>query len=136
MTSDSCNCILVVDDLPENRRLYSLILRESGCDVVEAASGEAALAVCESREYAMILLDVHMPGLDGYETARRIRTIPCCALTPIVFISAVYQSDADRYKGYGEGAVDYLLAPVVPAVLRAKARTFEEIFRRRWRAPS
>jgi signal transduction histidine kinase len=131
MDTDTCNCILVVDDTPENRRLYALILRDAGCEVMEASSGEEALAVCRDREYAMILMDVHLPGIDGFEAARRIRAFDCCASTPIVFISAVYQSDNDRYKGYGEGAVDYLLAPVVPEVLRAKAKVFEEIFHRR-----
>ncbi len=134
MDSDFHNCILVVDDTPENRRLYSLILGEGDCEVTTAASGEEALAVCESHEFAMILMDVHMPGIDGFEAARRIRAMPCCAATPIVFISAVYTSDNDRYKGYGEGAVDYLLAPVVPDVLRAKARVFIEIQRRRHEA--
>lgn len=131
MNSEASNSILVVDDLPENRRLYSLILREAGCNVIEAASGEEALEVCKQREYSMILMDVHLPGLDGFETARRIREFPCCGTTPIVFVSAVYTSDRDRYKGYGEGAVDYLLAPVVPEVLRAKAKVFEEIYWRR-----
>ncbi|MBI4989958.1 MAG: response regulator [Rhodocyclales bacterium] len=123
--------ILVVDDTPENRHLFAHILRETGCEVVEAASGEEALRVSEAREYAMILMDVHMPGMDGFEAARRIRAFPCCAITPIVFVSAVYTSDSDRYKGYGEGAVDYLLSPVVPEILRAKARAFIEIFQRR-----
>lgn len=132
--TDSRNSILIVDDLPENRRLYSLILREAGCTVVEAASGEEALEICRAREYSMILMDVHMRGMDGFETARRIREFECCTSTPIVFISAVYTSDSDRYMGYGEGAVDYLLAPVVPEVLRAKARVFEEIFQRRRQA--
>ena len=131
MNADACSCILVVDDSPENRRLYSLILNEAGHSVTTAASGEEALRVCKGYEYAMILLDVQMPGIDGFETAQRIREFDCCAITPIVFISAVYQSDGDLYKGYGEGAVDYILAPVVPAVLRAKAKAFEEIFHRR-----
>ena len=125
------NCILVVDDHAENRRLYSLILSETGCETVEAASGEEAVGVCETREYAMILMDVHMPGLDGFEAARRIRAFPCCTATPIVFVSAVYTGDRDAFKGYGEGAVDYLVSPVVPDVLRAKARVFVEIFHRR-----
>lgn len=131
MNHEETNSILVVDDLPENRRLYSAILRDAGCEVVEAASGEEALVVCKGREYSMILMDVHMPGIDGFEAARRIREFPCCGMTPIVFVSAVYTSDSDRYKAYGEGAVDYLLAPVVPQMLRAKARVFEEIYLRR-----
>jgi signal transduction histidine kinase len=134
MNHEETNSILVVDDLAENRRLYSLILRDAGCAVVEAASGEEALDVCKGREYSMILMDVHMPGIDGFETARRIREFECCGLTPIVFVSAVYTSDSDRYKAYGEGAVDYLLTPVVPEVLRAKARVFEEIYLRRKQA--
>jgi two-component system sensor histidine kinase/response regulator len=123
--------ILVVDDTPENRRLYSLILRDAGCEVVEAASGEEALKVCETREYAMILMDVHMPGMDGFEAARRIRAFPCCATTPIVFVSAVNTTELDVFQGYGEGAVDYMLSPVVPEILRAKAKGFIEIFQRR-----
>lgn len=131
MSTTPSYCVLVVDDTPENRRLYSLILRETGCEVVEAASGEEALKVCETREYAMILMDVHMSGLDGFETARRIRAFPCCATTPIVFVSAVYTTERDVFRGYGEGAIDYLLSPVVPEILRAKARGFIDIHHRR-----
>ena len=131
MNPPPCNCVLVVDDTPENRRLFSLILRETGCETVEAASGEEALALCASREYSMILMDVHLPGLDGFETARRIRAFDCCQTTPIVFVSAVYTAERDVFQGYGEGAVDYLLSPVVPEILRAKARVFVEIRHRR-----
>lgn len=131
MDTTPCHCVLVVDDTPENRRLFSLILRDAGCETVEAASGEEALAICESREFAMILMDVHMPGLDGFEAARRIRAFPCCAVTPIVFVSAVYTAERDVFQGYGEGAIDYLLSPVVPEILRAKAKGFVEIHQRR-----
>lgn len=123
--------VLVVDDSPENRRLFSLILRDAACEVVEAASGTEALEVCEAREYAMILMDVHLPGMDGFETARRIRSLPSCAATPIVFVSAVHTAERDVFKGYGEGAIDYLLSPVAPEILRAKARGFVELFHRR-----
>lgn len=126
--------ILVVDDTPENRRLFSLILRETGCETVGAASGAEALEKCGQRDYAMILMDVHLPGLDGFETARRIRAQSCCSGTPIVFVSAVYTEDRDVYHGYGEGAIDYMLSPVVPEILRAKARAFIEIYRRRHEA--
>lgn len=131
MTPTPCNVVLVVDDTPENRRLYALILREAGCVTVEAASGEEALGLCAQHEYAMILMDVHMPALDGFEAARRIRAGSRGKGTPIVFVSAVYTADRDIYQGYGEGAIDYLLAPVVPAILRAKARAFVEICNRR-----
>ncbi len=131
MSQSPCNRVLVVDDTPENRRLYSLILREAGCTTVSAASGEEALKVCATQEYAMILMDVHMPGLDGFETARRIRSTECCATTPIVFVSAVFTAESDIFHGYSQGAVDYLLSPVVPEVLRAKARAFVEMCQRR-----
>lgn len=123
--------VLVVDDTPENRRLYGLILSDLGAEVVEAASGEVALTLCQDQEYAMILLDVHLGGINGFETARQIRAIACCAYTPIVFVSAVHTLDSDAFAGYGAGAVDYLVAPVAPDILRAKARVFIDLLRLR-----
>lgn len=133
MNSDSSQVmrVLVVDDTVENRRLYGVILRDLGAEVYEADSGEAALTRCAGQEYAMILLDVHLPGLTGFETARRIRELACCAYTPIIFVSAVYTRDADAFAGYGMGAVDYLIAPVVPEILRAKTRVFIDLLRTR-----
>lgn len=127
--------ILIVDDMPENRRLYRAILGELGCAIEESGSGEEALALCQrwndtgEASCAMIILDVHMSGIDGIETARRLRALPCFAHTPIVFISAVYQREADAYLGYDAGAVDYILSPVVPEILRAKARVFIDLHR-------
>lgn len=130
-TSNADIRILVVDDTAENRRLYGAILRDLGAEVFEAASGEEALTLGAAREYAMILLDVHLTGLSGFETARKIRENPCCAHTPIVFVSAVYTTSADAFAGYGSGAVDYIVAPIVPEILRAKARVFIDLLRMR-----
>lgn len=129
--------ILTVDDVPGNRRLYRAILDELGCSLAEAGSGEEAVALCrrwhdEGRlDCAMILLDVHLPGMNGFETARQIRAVPGFAHAPIVFVSAVYQREADAYLGYDVGAADYLVAPVVPQILRAKARVFMNLHRLR-----
>jgi signal transduction histidine kinase len=123
--------ILVVDDTPANRRLYTTILQDLDAEVLGAGSGAEALALAGSREFAMILLDVHLPDGSGFELAHRLRALPACASTPIVFVSAIYTRDEDSFRGYSQGAVDYLLAPVVPAILRAKAAVFIELLRSR-----
>jgi two-component system sensor histidine kinase/response regulator len=116
--------ILVVDDTAGNRRLYATILREIGAYPMLAASGAEALEMIADCSFAMILLDVHLPDINGFELAHRIRNHGGCREVPIVFVSAVYTRDSDAFRGYALGAVDYLLAPVVPDILRAKAQVF------------
>ena len=120
--------ILVVDDRPDKLLALGSVLEELDQDIVTAASGEEALKQVLQRDFAVILLDVNMPGLDGLETARLIRGRRKSAHTPIIFITADFQDDAHQKRGYALGAVDYIGSPVVPEVLRAKVRVFVELF--------
>ncbi|HWI82739.1 response regulator [Ramlibacter sp.] len=120
--------ILVVDDLPEKHVVFRSILDELGQNIVSARSGQEALRYILEMEFAVILLDVHMPDIDGLETAGLIRQYKKSAQTPIVFITA-YVDDVQAKRGYALGAVDYIPSPVVPEVLRSKIRVFVELFR-------
>ncbi|HVF63821.1 MAG TPA: response regulator [Casimicrobiaceae bacterium] len=120
--------ILVVDDRPDKLLALSSVLEELGQDIVTAASGEEALKHVLAQEFAVILLDVNMPGLDGLETAALIRKRRKSAHTPIIFITSDFGDDAHSRRGYSLGAVDYIASPVVPEILRAKVRVFVELF--------
>jgi len=122
--------ILIVDDLPQNLLALEGILEPLGVKVVRARSGEEALRRLLDREFALILLDVQMPGLNGLETAELIKKRERSAHIPIIFITAISREAAWVFKGYGEGAVDYLLKPVDPDIVRAKASVFVELFKR------
>ncbi|MEJ8835843.1 hybrid sensor histidine kinase/response regulator [Ramlibacter sp. AN1133] len=125
--SDKVN-ILVVDDLPEKHVVFSTILEELDQNIVNARSGQEALKYILEMEFAVILLDVNMPDIDGLETASLIRQYKKSAQTPIVFITA-YVDELQARRGYALGAVDYIPSPVVPEVLRSKVRVFVELFR-------
>jgi signal transduction histidine kinase/DNA-binding response OmpR family regulator len=120
--------ILVVDDLPEKHVVFRSILEELGQNIVSARSGQEALRFILEQEFAVILLDVNMPDIDGLETAGLIRQYKKSAQTPIVFITA-YVDELQAKRGYALGAVDYIPSPVVPEVLRSKVRVFVELFR-------
>jgi len=120
--------ILVVDDLPEKHVVFRTILDELGQNIVSARSGKEALAYILEMEFAVILLDVNMPDIDGLETAGLIRQYKKSAQTPIVFITA-YVDEVQAKRGYALGAVDYISSPVVPEVLRSKIRVFVELYR-------
>jgi signal transduction histidine kinase/DNA-binding response OmpR family regulator len=120
--------ILVVDDLPEKHVVLRTILEDLGLDIVSASSGKEALARVLEQEFAVILLDVNMPDIDGLETAGLIRQYRKSAQTPIVFITA-YVDEVQASRGYALGAVDYIPSPVVPDVLRSKVRVFVELYR-------
>jgi signal transduction histidine kinase len=120
--------ILVVDDLPEKHVVFRTILDELGQNVVSARSGQEALRCILEMEFAVVLLDVNMPDIDGLETAGLIRQYKKSSQTPIVFITA-YVDEAQAKRGYALGAVDYIPSPVVPEVLRSKVRVFVELFR-------
>src|SRR5438067_936136 len=112
--------ILLVDDQPGKLLSFQTILAELGEEVVSARSGREALQSLLKQEFALILLDVVMPEMDGFETAAMIRERPRLKDTPIIFITAYSASDLDRLKGYQLGAVDFVFAPIVPEILRAK----------------
>jgi len=128
MTADSKVNILVVDDLPEKRLVMESILAELDENVILARSGEEALLQVLRHDFAVILLDVNMPSLDGYETAALIRKRRRSAHTPIIFITG-YADELHKAQGYSLGAVDYVLSPVNPDMLRTKVRVFVELFR-------
>src|SRR6202051_4508035 len=122
--------ILLVDDQPAKLLAYEVILKELGENLVVAASGREALEFLLKNEVAVILVDVCMPELDGFELAAMIREHPRFQKTAMIFISAIQVSDIDRLRGYEMGAVDYVPVPVIPEVLRAKIRVFAELYRK------
>lgn len=128
MPTDEPVKILVVDDLSEKLLVYRTVLEEPGVEVVCAQSGAEALMHLLSEEFAVILLDVNMPGMDGFETAALIRSRRRCAHTPIIFVTA-HTDELHTLRGYSYGAVDYMLSPIVPQILRTKVRVFLELFR-------
>jgi signal transduction histidine kinase len=121
--------ILIVDDDSTKRFAIKTILAPLGENVVEASSGADALRQLLRQEFAVILLDVRMPVMDGFETAQLIRQRPRSELTPIIFVTALGQAETDMGRGYDLGAVDFVFAPVVPAILRAKVAVFVELYR-------
>jgi PAS domain S-box-containing protein len=122
--------ILLVDDQPAKLLAYEVILKELGENLVAVASGREALEYLLKNEVAVILLDVCMPELDGFELAAMIREHPRFQKTAMIFISAIQVSDIDRLRGYEMGAVDYVPVPVIPEVLRAKIKVFAELYRK------
>src|SRR6516162_9009665 len=121
--------ILVVDDLPEKLMVYEAILQRLGQNLVTARSGREALRHLLEREFAVILLDVNMPDMDGFETAAMIRSHRQTAHTPIIFITA-FGDEMNSAQGYSLGAVDYILSPVVPDVLCAKVGVFVDLYKK------
>jgi len=122
--------ILMVDDQPGKLLTYEVILGELGENLVKATSAKDALEKLLKTDVAVVLMDVSMPEIDGFELANMIRQHPRFQKTAIIFISAVHLTDLDRLKGYQHGAVDYLSVPIVPEVLRAKVRVFAELHRK------
>ncbi|HKP01975.1 MAG TPA: response regulator [Chthoniobacterales bacterium] len=122
--------ILIVDDRPDKMLAYETILAELNENIVCARSGKEALRCLLKQDFAVILLDVNMPVMDGFETAALIRQRPRSETTPIIFISAVNDTETHVSRGYSIGAVDYILTPVVPEILRAKIAVFVDLFKK------
>jgi PAS domain S-box-containing protein len=122
--------VLIVDDQPAKLLATEEILRDLGENIVKAASAREALEFLLKNEAAIVLIDVCMPELDGFQLAAMIRDHPRFQKTSIIFISAIQVEDVDRLRGYEMGAVDYVPVPVVPAVLRAKVKIFAELYRK------
>ena len=118
--------ILIVDDRPDKLLVLQTVLEELGQNIVVAQSGEEALKRVLELDFAVILLDVNMPGMDGFETAEFIRQRQKTAHTPIIFVTA-YADEIHTARGYSLGAVDYILAPIVPEILRSKVRVFVQL---------
>ena len=122
--------VLLVDDQPDKLLSYEVILGELGENLVKATSAREALQFLLKNDVAVVLIDVCMPELDGFQLAAMIREHPRFRKTAIIFISAIHLTEVDRLRGYEMGAVDYVPVPVVPEVLRAKVRIFAELFRK------
>src|SRR5688572_26139421 len=121
--------ILIVDDRPEQLLALEAVLEDLGQNIVRAYSGREALRHLLNGDFAVILLDVNMPGMDGFETASLIRQRKNSEHVPIIFITAM-GDEMQVARGYSIGAVDYILTPVVPQVLRSKVAVFVDLFRK------
>jgi len=122
--------ILLVDDQPGKLLSYQAMLSELGENLITATSGREALELLLKNDITIVLMDVSMPEVDGFELAEIIRQHPRYQKTAIIFVSAVHLTDMDQLKGYESGAVDYVSVPVVPELLRAKVRVFAELSRK------
>src|SRR5256714_2490026 len=122
--------ILIVDDRHDKMLAYETILSDLHENIVCARSGKEALRCLLKQDFAVILVDGNMPGMDGSETAALIRQRPRSETTPIIFISAVNDTDTHVSRGSSIGAVDYILTPVVPEILRAKIAVFVDLFKK------
>src|SRR5258708_6764793 len=123
--------VLLVDDQPARLLTYETILSELGQNLVRAGSGLEALEKLMKHEFAVVLLDVSMPDMDGFEAATLIHQHPRFERTPIIFVTGVHVSELDRLKGYKVGAVDYVSIPVVPEILRSKVAVLIELYCKR-----
>jgi len=130
MTPDEKVNILMVDDQPAKLLSYEVILADLGENLIKANSAKEALSILLKNDVAVVLMDVSMPDLDGFELADMIREHPRFGKTAIIFISGVHLTDLDKINGYRRGAVDYISVPVIPEVLRAKIGVFVELHRK------
>ena len=130
MTASEKVNILLVDDQPGKLLSYEVILEELGQNLIKANSAREALEHLLKSDIAVVLIDVCMPDLDGFELTALIREHPRCRNTAIILVSAILMTDPDRIRGYGNGAVDYVSVPVVPEVLRAKVNVFVDLYRK------
>lgn len=122
--------ILLVDDNPAKLFTLEAVLSEVNVRILTASSARQALKYLLNEEFAVILLDVHMPEMDGFELAQLIRQRPRFEATPIIFVTAISTSDTERSRGYGLGAVDYMFMPIVPEVFRAKVSALVDLFKK------
>lgn len=125
--------VLLVDDTPENLVALEVALEDVDCELDMAGSGNEALARLLRQEYALVLLDVQMPGMDGFEVAELMRANKRTAHVPIIFVTANSRDDRNVRQGYKSGAVDYLFKPVDPTMLRSKVEFFLQLDRQKRR---
>lgn len=123
--------ILAVDDNPANLLVIRRVLAKLDVDVVEAACGNDALKATLDDEFALVLLDVYMPDINGFEVAEILSQEETTRQTPIIFVTATYADDVHRLKGYGFGAVDYMAKPLEATILLSKVQVFLELYRHR-----
>jgi PAS domain S-box-containing protein len=129
MLEDKVN-ILLVDDQPAKLLTYQAILGDVGENLLTASNATEALELLLKNDVAVVLIDVYMPDIDGFQLAAMIRNHPRFEKTALIFISAILLTDVDRLRGYAMGAVDYVPVPVIPEVLRAKVKVFVELYRK------
>ena len=120
--------ILIVDDRPENLLVLESLLDKIDCAIVKATSGNEALSLMLDHEIALVLLDVQMPEMDGFEVAELMRGSEKTRYIPIIFVTAISKEQKCIFKGYGVGAVDYLFKPIEPIILQSKVRVFLELY--------
>lgn len=123
--------ILIVDDLPQNILALEGVIADMGVEIITARSGNDALRLSLKHDFALILLDVQMPGMNGFEVARLIRSNPKTNHFPIIFVTAGMKDLLDQIEGYETGAVDYLMKPFEPVILRSKVKVFQELYQQR-----
>ena len=122
--------ILIVDDEPKNLTVLEAVLDDPGYKLVRAQSADQALLALVVEEFALLILDIRMPGMTGLELAQMIKNRKKTAWVPIIFLTAFYNEDEHVLEGYGTGAVDYLQKPVNPGVLRSKVAVFADLHRK------
>src|SRR5665213_160543 len=122
--------ILIVDDEPKNLAVLETLLDDPTYRLVRASSADDALLALVAEEFALLILDIRMPGMTGFELAQMIKDRKKTARVPIIFLSAYYNEDQHAIEGYGMGAVDYLHKPVTPIILRSKVAVFAELHRK------
>ena len=122
--------LLAVDDRPENLLALRMVLADLDVEIIEASSGNAALTATLSHDFAVAILDVQMPGMDGFELAALLRGDPKTSSLPIIFLTATCREEEQIFEGYDAGAVDYIVKPYSPQVLRSKVVVFLELHRR------
>ncbi|GAB2656368.1 GGDEF domain-containing response regulator [Vibrio panuliri] len=123
--------VLIVDDRPENLIALEVLLESFDVDIVRASCGEEALAHTLDHQFALVLLDVQMPGMDGYEVAELLRGNKKTKTIPIIFVTARSKNETQVFRGYESGAVDYMFKPLEPVVFRGKVRVFIELYEQR-----
>lgn len=126
-------CVMIVDDTPENLVALEVVLEDVDCDLVTANSGNEALAKLLKQEVALVLLDVQMPVMDGFEVAELMRANKRTASIPIIFVTANSRDDRNVKRGYQSGAVDYLFKPIDPVMLHSKVEFFLTLDRQKRR---
>lgn len=125
--------VLIVDDTPENLVALEVVLDDIDCDVVTASSGNQALSKLLKQEFALVLLDVQMPVMDGFEVAELMRSNKRTSTVPIIFVTANSRDDKNMKRGYMSGAVDYLFKPIDPLMLCSKVEFFLQLDRQKRR---
>jgi DNA-binding response OmpR family regulator len=123
--------ILIVDDLETNLFALEILLEDMDVEIIQALSGNDALAATLEHDFALALIDVQMPEMDGFETVSIMRSTKKTELLPVIFISAIYQDDFYKVKGIESGAVDFLVKPINPIILKGKVNIFLNLYKQR-----